>query len=336
MIDGTLTKRADGSHVVTFDRVIPRTVSRVWAALTDPAILKNWLGEVYIEPRVGGRYDIHFREMTVVMTGKITAFEPERLLEYSWLENYGMPGSMARWELSREGDGCRLKLIHSFPPECIPHDIIGFLGGWQAFLDVIAEASDGVFVPYRDEKALDSQYRAKYLPGEPADEHGTFSRESAVTFERVLPGPIERVWQHLTEPEKLSAWFGKNSAIEPRAGGGVRLIGGHIRGTITQWRPPHALTYTWNVFAPDDGADAASAYPESYLTITLEPRGSNVVLHLKHLPVLERFEKQNAMGWHTFLDILGATLRGEPVLERKDYMTRNAARYGVDLNNLAR
>jgi hypothetical protein len=51
---------------------------------------------------------------------------------------------------------------------------------------------------------------------------------------------------------------------------------------------------------------------------------------------LERFVKQNAMGWHTFLDILGAALRGETVQERSAYMTKNAALYGVDLSNLAR
>jgi hypothetical protein len=79
-----------------------------------------------------------------------------------------------------------------------------------------------------------------------------------------------------------------------------------------------------------------SAYPESYLMFTLEPRGDNVLLVLSHLPVLERFEKQNAMGWHTFLDILTDTLAGRKVRTRREYMVRNSARYGVDLNNMQR
>jgi uncharacterized protein YndB with AHSA1/START domain len=111
---------------------------------------------------------------------------------------------------------------------------------------------------------------------------------------------------------------------------------GHVRGIVTQWQPPHRLSYTWNVFAPGDPPDAVSAYPESYLTLTLQPQGDNVLLVLTHLPVLERFEKQNAMGWHTFLDILTDTLGGRKVLTRQEYVARNAARYGVDLNNLAR
>jgi hypothetical protein len=107
---------------------------------------------------------------------------------------------------------------------------------------------------------------------------------------------------------------------------------GHIRGVVTQWQPPHRLSHTWNVFGPGDPPDAVCAYPESYLMLTLEPRGEEVLL----VPVLERFEKQNAMGWHTFLDILSDTLEGRKVRTSKEYMVRNSVRYGVDLNNLAR
>jgi uncharacterized protein YndB with AHSA1/START domain len=156
----------------------------------------------------------------------------------------------------------------------------------------------------------------------------------AIRFERLLPGPAERVWQHLTECDKLSGWFGSDGTLEPRAGGRVNFMGGHIRGVVTQWRPPRRLVYTWNVFSP---GETESAYPESYLTFDLEEqRAGQVRLTFVHFPILERFEKQNAMGWHTFLDILDATLRGEPVEPRGVYMKRNAARYGVDLNNLQR
>jgi uncharacterized protein YndB with AHSA1/START domain len=164
----------------------------------------------------------------------------------------------------------------------------------------------------------------------------TFLKVSGVRFERLLPGPIERVWDHLTNTRLLPAWFGENSHIEPRQGGAVRLMDGHVRGVVTLWQPPHRLSYTWNVFAPGDPPDAASAYPESCLTLTLESRGDEVLLVLTHLPVLERFEKQNAMGWHTFLDILGDTLEGAKVRTRQEYMMRNSARYGVDLSKLER
>jgi uncharacterized protein YndB with AHSA1/START domain len=161
---------------------------------------------------------------------------------------------------------------------------------------------------------------------------GRLGKVAMVQFGRILPGPIERVWEFLTDPGKLPGWFGEGT-IEPRPGGAVSLMGGHVRGIVTLWQPPRRLAYTWNVLGP---GETESPYPESYLTIELEPRGSDIMLTLKHLPVLERFEKQNAMGWHTFLDMLGTALRGEPTEPRQAHMVRNAARYGVDLFNLAR
>jgi uncharacterized protein YndB with AHSA1/START domain len=161
---------------------------------------------------------------------------------------------------------------------------------------------------------------------------GQFQKAPMVRFERTVPGPIDRVWDFITSTERLPAWFGQGR-IEPREGGTVTLMDGHIRGVVTQWKPRHRLSYTWNVFSP---GESESAYPESYLTIELETHGEEVQLALTHLPVLERFEKQNAMGWHTFLDVLEAALRGEMPQPRGTYAIRNAQRYGVDLNNLAR
>ncbi len=335
-LDGTVDKTRDGGYVVAFDRGIGQPAAKVWAALTDPGVLANWLGDVELELRVGGRYIIRFRGMAVVMTGRITALEDGRLLEYSWQENYGMPASKVRWEVAPVEAGCRLKLSHAFTPECVLSEIMGFAGGWHAFLDALPRAADGQFVEYADEKELDAGYRARYLAGAPPESRAQFLKLPGVRFERFLPGPVERVWQHLTDTKLLNAWFGDNSNIEPRQGGAVRLMDGHIRGTVTQWQPPHLLSYTWNVFSPGDPSDAVSAYPESYLTLSLRPKGDQVLLTLTHLPVLERFEKQNAMGWHTFLDILDDTLAGHTVRLRKEYSMRNSARYGVDLNNLAR
>jgi uncharacterized protein YndB with AHSA1/START domain len=165
---------------------------------------------------------------------------------------------------------------------------------------------------------------------------GDLTMVPCVRFTRVLPGPIGKVWAHLTDTRLLPSWFGEESRIEPRRGGAVHLAGGHIRGTVTQWQPPRKLVYSWNVFGPDDPPDAVSAYPESYPTFELEARGAEVVLTFAHFPVLDRFVPQNAMGWHTMLDILADTLHGRAVAERAVYATRNAAIYGVDPSNLAR
>jgi uncharacterized protein YndB with AHSA1/START domain len=160
---------------------------------------------------------------------------------------------------------------------------------------------------------------------------GESIRVLAVRFVRTLPGPVERVWAHLTQCEKLSGWYGEGGTIEPREGGAVRLSAGHIRGVVTQWQPNRKLAYTWNVFGPGENE---SPYPESYLSFELQPSGGNVTLTLTHMPILDRFEKQNAMGWHTFLDMVGAALGGEAIEPRASYMKRSAERYGIDLANL--
>lgn len=163
-------------------------------------------------------------------------------------------------------------------------------------------------------------------------ERGRIVKVSAARFERLLPGPASRVWDHLTRTELLPGWFGAGT-IEPRSGGALSLMDGHIRGVVTQFQPPRFLAYTWNVFQP---GETVSGYPESYLQLALDERGRDVLLTLTHFPIPEPFEKQTAMGWHTFLDILQAALAGEPERPRGDYMQKNAALYGVDLNNLAR
>ena len=156
-----------------------------------------------------------------------------------------------------------------------------------------------------------------------------FTHAHMVRFERLLSGLVEQAWQVLTDPRLVPGWYGEGR-IESRVGGTVELMGGHIRGTVTQCLPPRRLTYSWNVFNP---GDEVSPYPESYLTLDLTPAGGDTVLTLTHLPVLERFVKLNAMGWHTYLDMVATALRGEPVAPRDAYMTRNAKTYGIDLAN---
>lgn len=159
-----------------------------------------------------------------------------------------------------------------------------------------------------------------------------FTHAHMARFERPMAGTTEGVWAVLTDFKRLPAWYG-DGALEGKVGGSVTLMGGHIRGTVTQWKPPRKLAYTWNVFGP--GQDE-SPYPESYLTIELEPQGKETKLTLTHLPVLERFVKVNAMGWHIYLDMVDTVVRGAAVEPREVLARRNAERYGIDLANMPR
>jgi uncharacterized protein YndB with AHSA1/START domain len=156
---------------------------------------------------------------------------------------------------------------------------------------------------------------------------GEIIPESTVRFVRTLDAPPEKIWAFLTESQLLPEWYGEGS-IEPREGGAVSLMGGHISGVVTGWRPNQFLAYSWNVFSP--GEDR-SRYPVSYLEFTLD--GSKLVLI--HRPIPDAMQNQTMMGWHTMLDLVTAGLRGE-FPARADLFPKNAALYGVDINNLQR
>jgi uncharacterized protein YndB with AHSA1/START domain len=160
---------------------------------------------------------------------------------------------------------------------------------------------------------------------------GEIIPERAVRFTRLLSGPVERVWEFLTDAARLPEWHGEGR-IEPREGGAVTLLGGHIRGVVTIWRPMRAFGYTWNVFAP---GEEFSAWPVSYLEFALAVDGGNVKLILTHRPIPEAMHNQTAMGWHTFLDLIEAGLKGQ-FPKRADLFTKNAALYGVDMQKIQR
>ena len=44
-------------------------------------------------------------------------------------------------------------------------------------------------------------------------------------------------------------------------------------------------------------------------------------------------QNQTMMGWHTMLDLIEAGLRGD-FPKRSDLFPKNAALYGVDMNNI--
>jgi uncharacterized protein YndB with AHSA1/START domain len=158
---------------------------------------------------------------------------------------------------------------------------------------------------------------------------GEIVPESAVRFVRDLTAPPAKVWEFLTEARRLPEWYGEGR-IEPREGGAVTLLDGHIRGVVTAWRPEKLLGYTWNVFAP---GESVSGWPVSYLELALDAKDGGTTLTLIHRPISEAMQKPTAMGWHTYLELVGAGLDGE-FPKRSDLFARNAALYGVDMQNL--
>ena len=56
------------------------------------------------------------------------------------------------------------------------------------------------------------------------DEPGKFTGPAEVRLVRILPGPIERVWEYLTDSEKRARWFGGGASLNcSRYASGLRV-----------------------------------------------------------------------------------------------------------------
>jgi len=153
-------------------------------------------------------------------------------------------------------------------------------------------------------------------------EFGVVTEARTVRLQRVLPGPIERVWAYLTESEKRGKWLATGD-MELHVGGRVELtfrnadLTPHaetppekyahradvnsIHGRITRCEPPRLLSYTWR---GGSGVD-------SEVTFELSPQGEDVLLVLTHRRLPDRTTMVSvASGWHTHLGILVDHLHG--------------------------
>src|SRR5256885_14628224 len=70
---------------------------------------------------------------------------------------------------------------------------------------------------------------------------------ATLVFQRVLPHPLEAVWQALTDPKQLSSWYMMRASVDGRPGGSIDFSGGpgdlHITGRILQGDPPFVFEY---------------------------------------------------------------------------------------------
>jgi uncharacterized protein YndB with AHSA1/START domain len=159
-----------------------------------------------------------------------------------------------------------------------------------------------------------------------ATAYGIVVAPGVVRFERVLPGPIERVWSYLTDSKKRSTWLAAGE-MELRPGGTVEHVfrnsaltehddpppakyAAHsdetrMHGHILTYDPPHVLAYTWGE-TTGEHADALSE-----VRYELSPAGKDVRLVLTHSKLANRDGMVGvAGGWHTHLGLLADRLAG--------------------------
>ncbi len=151
------------------------------------------------------------------------------------------------------------------------------------------------------------------------DKYGTIIAPNTIRFERLLPGPIDRVWAYLTESDKRAKWLASGD-MDLRLGGEVQLKwlhseldaapseaperykNGHsMSATITRCEPPKVLGYTWGA-----RADALSE-----VVFELSEQGDEVLLVLTHHRLPDQKDLLSVSGgWHAHLDILVDHMNG--------------------------
>lgn len=131
----------------------------VWAALTQPERLVQWLAPGEIELREGGAARLDFADSGVVIDSKVTAVEPQRLLEYSW-SGPGEPVRPVRWELEPIGAATLLTLTLAVPAS---EDAARAAAGWAAHLEMLQTVLIGVPTkfPFEAFKAARAAYSAQ-------------------------------------------------------------------------------------------------------------------------------------------------------------------------------
>ncbi|HEY1083387.1 MAG TPA: SRPBCC family protein [Prosthecobacter sp.] len=155
--------------------------------------------------------------------------------------------------------------------------------------------------------------------------YGDLSIAGEVRFVRLLPGPLERVWAFLTDPEKRGLWLA-HGETELRAGGKVRLEFHHSQlteakeeipekyrescqdgcsftGTVLQCEPPRLLSHTWG--EPDGSASEVTFE----LSSEDDGRVRLVITHRKLGTSRDELLSVSS-GWHAHAAILVAKLEG--------------------------
>jgi uncharacterized protein YndB with AHSA1/START domain len=161
--DGVI-RRAGDLYEIVFRRRLAKPLEKVWAALTVPERIADWLTDVRFIPdlRLGARVEIFFPDDDPpyqMITGEVVTLEPPRLFAWTWPEE-GHPKSVVRCELTPDGDGCILRFSQSGMGG---KWLTGTAAGWHVFLDGLEGAAEGVRTPgsIEREKALRPAYEAQ-------------------------------------------------------------------------------------------------------------------------------------------------------------------------------
>jgi uncharacterized protein YndB with AHSA1/START domain len=130
---------------VVIEREMPHPPEKIWRALTQGELLKEWLMENDFRPSVGHRFS--FRTNPVpnwngIIDCEVLAVEPNALLSYSW-GTMGT-GTVVTWTLTPTASGTHLRMEQS---GFLPDQEANYKGakyGWQRFIGNLEKVVAGI------------------------------------------------------------------------------------------------------------------------------------------------------------------------------------------------
>lgn len=148
--------------------------------------------------------------------------------------------------------------------------------------------------------------------------YGKLIDAQTLQFERLLPGPIEKVWEYITEAEKRRLWFCDGTS--------GRQEGDHFTFVFhnsTLGEPPVPTPEKYTDFG--DGYESQAVVVkaekptlfviewEGIVTFRLEEVGEQVLLTLTHEKLQDSKGTRvgTLAGWHTHLDLLMTICHGQ-------------------------
>jgi uncharacterized protein YndB with AHSA1/START domain len=149
------------------------------------------------------------------------------------------------------------------------------------------------------------------------DKDGVRLDASTIRFERLLPGPIERIWAYITESEKRKQWFAAGD-YELKNGGKANLFFQHKNiskpgsEVPEQFKKMHEQGHNWEgkileVDAPRILKMTFGEHSEVLYELTEQSNGE-VLLTLTHSKLTANDMKNVGPGWHSHLAILAERL----------------------------
>lgn len=138
--DGLVREVVEG-YELRFERQLHAPIDEVWALLTEPDRIEEWLGVADVQLRPGGRY--HLLEVGGQgIAGVILTLEPPHVLEHTW-NSAEWSGGTVRYELSEVNGKTRLVFTHIHPAKSWEQYRYKSLAGWHTLLELLELAAEG-------------------------------------------------------------------------------------------------------------------------------------------------------------------------------------------------